>query len=190
MKTALLLLVFISFGVQAQTTYDLNWEMGIGTNIDLTINVGDKVRWTWTDTFSHTVQSEIGSTETFNSGTKTGLGSSYIQTFTVTGTNPYKCGFHPFTMAGTITVASSLDIEEYSIKNFTISPNPAYKQLSLQIPNGIDIKSISIFDLLGHVIYSSNSFENNIDISNLNKGLYFIKVTTLGISHTKRFIKL
>lgn len=190
MKTALLLLAFITFGVQAQTTYDLDWEMGIGTNIDLTINVGDKVRWTWTDTFPHTVQSEVGSTETFNSGTKTGLGSSYIHTFNVIGTNPYKCGFHPLTMAGTITVESPLDIEEYALKNFSISPNPACEQLFLEMPTGIDIKSISIFDLLGHVIYSSNSLENTIDISNLNKGLYFIKVSSLDISHTKRFIKL
>jgi hypothetical protein len=190
MKKTLLLLMFTAFGVQAQTTHDLDWEIGIGSNLNLTINVGDKVRWTWTDTFPHTVQSEVGSTETFNSGTKTGLGSSYIHTFNVIGTNPYKCGFHPLSMAGTITVENPLDIEEYSIENFTISPNPAYDQLSLIMPNGIEFKSISIFDLLGQKMYSSNKLEYTIDISKLNKGLYLIKVSSLGISHTKRFIKL
>ena len=190
MKTALLLFVFISFGVQAQTTYDLDWEVGIGSNLNLTINVGDLVRWTWTDTFAHTVQNDVGSAETFNSGSKTGLGNTFTYQFNSIGSNPYKCGFHPLSMAGTITVENPLDIEEYSIKNFAISPNPAYDQLSLQMPNGIDIKSISIFDLLGQKIYSSNKLENTIDISKLNKGLYFIKVSSLGISHTKRFIKL
>jgi len=190
MKTVLLLLVFISFGVQAQTTYDLDWEMGIGTNIDLTINVGDLVRWTWTDTFAHTVQNDVGSAETFNSGPKTGLGNTFTYQFNSIGSNPYKCGFHPLSMAGTITVENPLDIEEYSIENFTIMPNPAYEQLSIQLPNRIQINSISIFNLLGQKMYSSNKLENSIDISNLSKGLYFIKVSSLGISHTRRFIKL
>ncbi|MGK0252921.1 MAG: hypothetical protein ACI9OE_000374 [Mariniflexile sp.] len=189
MKTTLLLLVFTALGMQAQTTYNLDWEMGIGTDINLTINVGDKVRWTWTDEFSHTVQSNAGSTETFNSGTKIGIGSSYLHTFNSVGPNPYKCGFHPFTMAGTITVESPLGIEDFALKGFSILPNPAYTQLFLKLPDEINLKSISIFDLLGQVVYSSKNIDNSIDISNLTQGMYFLKISAQGLSYTKRFIK-
>jgi hypothetical protein len=190
MKTVLLTLVFISFGIQAQTTYNFDWEMGIGSNLDLTINIGDKVIWTWTDDFSHTVQSDIGSTESFNSGTKIGIGSTYQHIFNSAGTNPYHCGFHPLTMAGTITVVNPLGIEDLALKNFTILPNPASSELLLKIPDEINVKSISIFDLLGQVVYSSKNVYNSINISNLNSGIYFLKISSQNLSHTKQFVKL
>ncbi len=189
MKTTLLLFVFAMFGIQAQTTYNLDWEMGIGTNIDLTIKVGDKVKWNWTDEFPHTVQSDAGSTETFNSGTKTGIGSSYLFTFSVIGTNPYHCGFHPFTMAGTITVENALGVEAFSLKDFSVSPNPASTELFLKLPQGISVKTISIYDILGKQLYSNNHIESSINIARLTKGMYFLRVSSENISHTKRFIK-
>ncbi|MCF8272715.1 MAG: T9SS type A sorting domain-containing protein [Flavobacteriaceae bacterium] len=190
MKPILLLLVFFSFELQAQTTYNLDWEMGIGTNINLTINIGDTVIWTWTDEFPHTVQSNVGSTETFNSGTKTGIGSSYQHIFNMVGTNPYRCGFHPLTMAGTITVLNPLEIEDFALKSFSILPNPAYTQLFLKLPDKINVKSISIFDLLGQLVYSGKNMDNSINISNLNSGIYFLKISSQNVSHTKQFVKL
>jgi len=190
MKTILLMLVFASISMQGQTTYDLNWEMGIGTDIDLTINTGDKVRWTWTDDFTHTVQSMAGSTQSFNSGAKTGYGSTYTFTFTVVGTNPYYCGYHPATMAGTITVQNPLSVEEFSLKDFSILPNPTSSKLNLKIPNGINIDGILIFDLLGNQVISMNKIQNPIDISNLTMGMYFLKISSENLSYTKRFIKL
>ena len=190
MKTTLLLLVFAAFGIHAQTTYDLDWGIGIGTNLDLTINVGDIVRWTWIDDYSHTVQSDPGSTETFNSGTKTGSGSTFSYTFSMVGIDPYHCGYHPFSMAGTITVQKPLGVDEFSLKDFSVSPNPAFSKLQLKFPDGTNVQTISIFNVLGQQIYSNNNIENTIDISNLNKGLYFLKVEALDFSHTKRFIKL
>jgi plastocyanin len=111
MKTTLLMLLF--FGVlstNAQTTHHLDWEMGAnGPEMDLIIDMGDTVIWTWTDAVPHTVQNVVGSSvETFNSGTLTGVSQTYSRTFTVEGDNDYFCGVHgAASMSGTITVQSS-----------------------------------------------------------------------------------
>lgn len=190
MKTILLILVFIAFGAQAQTTHDLNWQIGIGTNVDLTIEVGDTVRWTWTDSAPHTVENDTGSTETFDSGTLTGNGLSYSYQFLLVGTNPYFCSFHPGSMSGTITVEETLDVDEFLLKNFSISPNPATTQIFLKLPDDIITKTISIYNVIGQEVYSNESAENSIDVSSLSKGLYFLNIKAKTLNQTKQFIKI
>ena len=189
MKTKLLiLLLFGVFGVNAQTTHDINWFMGIGTTVDMTIDVGDTVRWTWTDAFSHTVTNSGGSTETFNSGILP-ASSQYSYTFTMVGVNPYFCGVHgALSMAGTITV-QTLGIDDFALKGFSITPNPANSILTLQLPNGLDKVKVEVFDVLGKKIYVNEFTEAPINISSWSRGLYFVKVSSEDIVHTKRFIK-
>lgn len=190
MKTKLLALLFLGiFSTQAQTTHNLNWEIGIGTNVDLTIDEGDTVIWTWTDAFPHTVTNLPGSTETFNSGSKTGNGMTYSKTFNSVGSNPYQCNFHPSTMKGTITVQSALSVNDFALKGFSLSPNPASSLISFKLPKEVNTGTIRVVDLLGKQLYLSNVKETTLDVSGLSKGLYFVKVSSEGINHTKRFIK-
>lgn len=192
MKTKLLSFLFliITMHLSAQITHDLNWEIGIGTNIDLTIDIGDTVRWTWTDGAPHTVTSFPGSTETFNSGNLTGNGQTFSHTFTQEGSNPYRCVIHPATMAGTITVNPALGIEDISFNNFSISPNPAKNFIKIQLPGFISEAKIIFFDVLGKQIYGTNNVVNTpIDISSWSSGLYFVKVSSQNKIKTKRFIK-
>lgn len=190
MKTTLLLLLFITFGIQAQTTHDLNWRIGIGTNVDLTINTGDTVRWTWTDSAPHTVESDAGSTETFNSGSITGNGSTYSYTFTVEGSNPYLCAFHPGTMRGTITVENALSFDEIERNSFNILPNPATTRIDIKLSEKVSAKTISVYNLIGQKVLSIENAENPIDISPLRKGIYLLNISSETLNHTKRFVKL
>ncbi|HLU80847.1 MAG TPA: T9SS type A sorting domain-containing protein [Flavobacteriaceae bacterium] len=94
--------LFASFVMSAQQTHHLNWFMGVtSAQASITIEEGDTVIWTFTDAVPHSVTSNAGSTETFDSGIQTGGTFSY--TFTIAGTNPYRCIVHP-SMVGTITV--------------------------------------------------------------------------------------
>ncbi len=89
-------------------TVDLDWCLSGcgGPNINATISVGDTVRWTWTDSLSHTVDSVTGPA-TFSSGLRTGVGSQFSQTFTQAGTSRYECVVHGIgSMGGTITVVA------------------------------------------------------------------------------------
>ncbi len=65
----------------------------------VTINVGDTVRWTNNDAFTHTSTSDTGA---WDSGLL-GNGATYSFTFSSEGTFPYHCVFHP-SMLGSVTV--------------------------------------------------------------------------------------
>ncbi len=76
----------------------------------------------------------------------------------------------------TVTVASGLNdvTQEYGI---IIYPNPATNQLT--IDNGqLTIKNIAILDITGKAIkqWTINNSQFTIDMSDLNNGIYFIKV--------------
>ncbi|MCF7561381.1 T9SS type A sorting domain-containing protein [Sabulilitoribacter multivorans] len=190
MKTKLLTLFFLGImSISAQTTHNLNWQIGMGTNVDLTIDVGDTVIWTWTDNFAHTVTSLAGSAENFNSGSITGNGMTYSKVFTVEGSNPYECSFHPLSMAGTITVQNSLSINDFQTKGFSISPNPAKSFININLPINVLIDEVKIFNLLGKQVYFSSILEEEMDVTSLPNGLYFISISSEGILKTKKIIK-
>ncbi|MCB0464694.1 MAG: T9SS type A sorting domain-containing protein [Aequorivita sp.] len=195
MKTKLLLLtLFGFFATNAQTTYNLNWFMGIGTNVDLTIDQGDTVIWTWQDALPHTVENEVGnSVETFNSGTITGIGETYSYTFTVVGDNHYFCGIHGAgNMSGNITVREVLGVDENNLNTISLYPNPASSVLNIELPKNMQTGQITVFDILGKEVYSQE-FESKdnlgINILNWNSGSYFLKVVSGENTQTERFIK-
>lgn len=66
-----------------------------------TINIGDTVIWTQSDSATHTVSS-TASPFPLNSG-NLGLGASYATNFATAGTFPYQCNIHP-SMKGSVIV--------------------------------------------------------------------------------------
>ncbi|UAB82392.1 T9SS type A sorting domain-containing protein [Marixanthomonas sp. SCSIO 43207] len=195
MKTKLLFLVFLGFlTANAQNTYNLDWRMGIGSNVELTIDQGDTVVWTWGDSAPHTVENETGnSVETFNSGVISGMGETYSYTFTEVGDNAYFCGVHgAATMSGVITVREALDIKENSLNSISIYPNPVKTSINLIIPENVDSGYIKIYDILGKQVFSKKFKSNtnvSINIANWSSGSYFLKVVSGENSLTEKFVK-
>lgn len=195
MKTLLLFLsTFLCISVFGQTTYNLNWHLNFTSPAtDLSINVGDTVIWTWTDSFSHTVQNNTGSTETFNSGVLNGVGQTYSHTFTAVGANPYFCGVHGAgSMSGTITVAS-LAVQGFNdLKGIAIYPNPVADFLIISNVYS-DIQKINIFDFSGKRVMTFSKFEEQknikIGVSTLENGSYIIEIETNKGKINKKFIK-
>lgn len=193
-KVLFLLLTFMAFSLNAQTTHHLDWEMGAnGPEMDLTIDIGDTVIWTWTDAVPHTVQNVVGSSvETFNSGTLTGVGQTYSKTFTVVGDNDYFCGIHGTSMSGTITVEENLSVDENNLKLFSITSNPAKTHLIIDLPPSVNSGELVIHDLLGKKVNSQTfqtSQQLSIDVSSLRQGLYFVSLSSEDKKQTQRFIK-
>lgn len=197
MKTKLLLLsLLFTFSVHAQTTHDINWQRNVtGTGTaDLTIEVGDTVRWTWIDS-NHTVENVVGSSmETFSSGFLGPVGSTFEHTFTVIGINDYFCGVHGAgSMAGTITVDPTASIEDQTLQSFEIYPNPASTLITIKLPANTNAGIIEVYNIVGKHVQSKSldiTTDNLLDISNLQSGLYIIRITSGDSSQTKRFIKL
>lgn len=81
---------------------------------------------------------------------------------------------------------SALAVSENTLINFTIYPNPVSNVLNILLDK--DFKNAEIFNLLGQKVKESNT--KQIDVSNLENGVYLIKVTTLLNEFiTKRFVK-
>ena len=109
MKTKLLFLFsFAITTLAAQQTYNLGWAND-GTCVDqqLSIDVGDTVKWIWGDNMPHNIVQLNGDTEPgFGETIYESQGHEYSHTFTTVGAHDYQCSPHPNSMYGTITVTN------------------------------------------------------------------------------------
>ncbi len=75
---------------------------------------------------------------------------------------------------------SILSISSINIDNtINISPNPVKETINLQTPTSTIITDYQIIDILGVVLKDRRYISNQIDISELSEGVYFIKLLDL-----------
>ncbi|MCT4582100.1 MAG: T9SS type A sorting domain-containing protein [Flavobacteriales bacterium] len=93
------------------------------------------------------------------------------------------------TGSATITISNqSVSVTEQHHNNmFSIYPNPA--KTTIGIHTNASINEIQIIDLIGKIVLVQNSNYNNINISDLNSGIYYVKINTPYQTVTKQFIK-
>ncbi|MDR0207153.1 MAG: T9SS type A sorting domain-containing protein [Bacteroidales bacterium] len=87
---------------------------------------------------------------------------------------------------------NSLFIQNSKIEDITIYPNPTTSELIIT-SGELKIDKIEVFDIVGKIV-SSNHFINTsslqkINVSNLNSGIYFVKITTNAGEVIKKIIK-
>ena len=194
MKTTLLLFfTLISFGLSSQETYELNWANGGSSDSQqITIEVGDTVKWIWVGNNHNLLKT---------SGPETGFGvdsdlynepHDYSYTFTTVGVNTYHCSPHSSLMNGTVTVNSSTaGISENKLLSFEMYPNPVSDVLNIQLPSGTDKAEVGVYDYTGRLVSSKtiSSNDSTLDIQKISKGIYIIRVTTNNKIGVQRFIK-
>lgn len=173
----------------AQTTFDLDWFVGISSAAaSVTIEPGDTVRWTWTDALPHSVTSESGSQETFDSGILTGTGMQFSYTFTQVGINDYKCDVHSG-MTGIITVEQLVGIDEKFRKNIKFYPNPVSTKLT--VTSLYKLEQYKIYNILGKLVAQGAATGNitDIDMSALQSGIYFVNAISGEMQSTFKVTK-
>jgi cytochrome c peroxidase len=90
----------------------------------------------------------------------------------------------PFTN-GLITISNTTSVSLIEEKlDFTIYPNPVNDYLNINYPNELSNSNVQIFSTGGRLVVNK-AIENRIDLNELTKGIYFIKVG----GKTKKFIK-
>lgn len=85
-------------------------------------------------------------------------------------------------------ITSSLDALENPNIPFSIFPNPTNQQLNIEIEN-VEILQIDIIDLSGKRVKTISQNTSTLDVSNLNNGIYFIKIKTDQGILNSRFVK-
>ena len=68
------------------------------------------------------------------------------------------------------------EIEENTIDNVSIYPNPANEVIKILNDNNLSIKNIEIIDLTGRTVMSTENCDE-INISELSEGQYFVKIS-------------
>lgn len=86
---------------------------------------------------------------------------------------------------------SSVSVDKYGDnKLLTLSPNPAQDKLNIDLKNNHLISEIEIVDLSGKVVLEVSGVTNNqLDVSNLIKGTYFIKIKAQDRIYFDSFVK-
>ncbi|MDX1472466.1 MAG: T9SS type A sorting domain-containing protein, partial [Flavobacteriaceae bacterium] len=185
--------LLFAFVINAQTTYQISWAVGSnGPETNLTIDVDDTVEWLWDDTLPHTVTSQAGSAEDFDSGTKTGINESFSFTFTVEGDNPYRCEIHPATMFGIITVDSTLGLDENVPEDFKLISNLSTDILTAKFPGDMTTGNIKIHNISGQQILEKdyrNQDAMSFHLGNFQDGIYIITIQSNNTKFAAKFIK-
>ncbi|MGJ8744596.1 Ig-like domain-containing protein [Polaribacter sp.] len=84
--------------------------------------------------------------------------------------------------------ASTLSIDSiHSEKEISIWPNPAID--SINFNNIESFQTVSIYDLIGKLIYNTSVDSKSLDISSLNPGMYILHLSNSKTIIQKRFIK-
>ena len=82
-------------------------------------------------------------------------------------------------------IQNPVGISEFRKSDFIIYPNPVKDRIN--ILTNTNINTISIIDVNGKIVFKGNN--PSIDISNLNNGLYFVKIETAQGITNEKFIK-
>jgi hypothetical protein len=85
-----------------------------------------------------------------------------------------------------ISASSTLSTSNVSETDFNIYPNPVQNTLTVDAREAVN--SIQVFDVLGKQVLTVQN-TNSIDVSSLDKAIYFVQIHTESGSLTQKFIK-
>jgi len=87
-----------------------------------------------------------------------------------------------------LTVELLLGSNDFNIeKKITLSPNPVSNMLLIDLSNGLQLESITIYSIHGKRILTAS--EEQINLTHLSEGMYFARIETDHGSVTKKIIK-
>lgn len=92
----------------------------------------------------------------------------------------------------TVTVNGVVSTNEFILNNVQVYPNPVKDNLTIILTEGIQLKSIYVFDLLGKKIQSLANLSNSstlLDTQYWDTGIYFIQINTNKGTLVKKIIK-
>ncbi len=84
---------------------------------------------------------------------------------------------------------SPLSINENLLNNVSIYPNPVTKKLTISTSLELENSIVAIFDIQGKKVYNSPFETNNLDVSNLEAGVYFLRIIQDEKQINLKFIK-
>ncbi|NRB59651.1 MAG: VCBS repeat-containing protein [Winogradskyella sp.] len=157
---------------------------GIGARVELTTNAGTQIR----DVRSGEGFEFMSSLTThFGIGTETSI--SELRIYWPSGVidvvpNPTINTTHNI-VEGTFP----LSLEDQSLTDISIFPNPAKDILTISTVVDLNQRIATVFDVTGKKVLNQRLMTNQVDVSTLQNGVYFLRIENEGRSITRKFIK-
>ena len=92
---------------------------------------------------------------------------------------------------GATALSVSLGISENNLLSFEMYPNPVSDLLNIQLPTGTEKAEVGVFDYTGRLVSSKTISSNDtaIDVQQISKGIYMIRLAANNKIGVQRFIK-
>ena len=172
-----------SFNVTGNHSFAANFEL---QTLEITATVEPAEGGTATGGGTYTYGDEVTITvETnedwaFVNWTENGTVVAEEKTFTFTATANRDFVAHLIYTVG---------VGEQTGKDITLYPNPVNDKLTIEAKQALG--TVEIYNLMGALVYSQKGCTNKVDIntSDLQSGIYFIRMTNDRMSETRRFVK-
>ncbi len=169
--------VWFSFVAPAEGTVDCNLSNGSMTSLNFNVHSG-------------VCGALVAVANTCNANLTAGGTESL--TGLVAGETYYVQVWSNFAEQGTFSLRlsnPSLGVGSFDTADFQTYPNPVTDVLNISYNK--NIKSISVFNLLGQEVFSKTATTNisQIDLSNLSKGAYMVKVASEDLVKTIKIVK-
>lgn len=81
-----------------------------------------------------------------------------------------------------------LSVNNFDLNSVSLYPNPARETITLSIPFDYENFKATIYDLSGRQVKTVSN-PNNIDVSDLNSGMYIMNTTLNDLSFNQKFVK-
>lgn len=96
-----------------------------------------------------------------------------------------------FAIDDVLVTADNLSTESFFSSNFMVYPNPANNVLNIDAKQGMKFSKVEMTDLNGRVVKTMNvdAITTQLNISDLNAGVYFLKVSSNEGVGTSKIIK-
>ena len=171
-------------------TYDYAFETltngVVRMTFELSTAVTGLVAYAWRETpFVETPMTLTGNVATLDlTGLTSGATISYAVKF------GWAAGGTAITKYFTYTVGdycSTAGLEDHSLSSVKMHPNPAngVVKFSTATPESL---SVSVYDLLGKQVIPAHTVQSELNISNLNSGMYFVNIKQGASSLTKKLL--
>ncbi|WP_418513491.1 choice-of-anchor J domain-containing protein [Corallibacter sp.] len=149
------------------------------------------------DTSAPTINPTTGTIWCWDRDDTTPSGTGDLQGMTISSTDASGCLTFVFTSDGSSTRegweatvgCSPLSLEDFGLTGFTYFPNPVNNTLSLR---GVkEIQNVAVYNMLGQEVLRTapNAVDHDLDMSELQTGAYFVKVSIGNSTKTVRIIK-
>jgi len=81
-----------------------------------------------------------------------------------------------------------IGVNDNLLSQVSLFPNPATAIVNIKLPNTVEIQSIAVYDVLGKLVANSAT-NNQINVSQFNRGVYMVNIETNQGTITKKIIK-